>query len=501
MEVRDLTRVLIAGLLPGPNRELPDLLREAGFTVDKALSGEEALRMMKEHDCCALVIAADTDDISPQSLLKSISRRFPVIKAAVLLPRRLPDSGPDDPYLDFSGRSNRKILEAIRGLKNRRPEQPRRTSLVGRSDAMERIRHTIDQIAATSMTVLITGESGTGKDVVARLLHEKSDRNGRPFIAVNCAALPEGVLESELFGHEKGAFTGATARRQGRFELANTGTLFMDEIGDMPIQTQAKLLRILEEKRFLRVGGTKNVVIDVRLIAATNSDLETAVFEGRFRKDLFYRINVIQVHIPPLRDRREDIPELVAMFVGDICSQQEMEPIHFTPEAMEHLSSYHWPGNVRQLRNLVEKTSILESGRTIDLALASRLLGERFARDRNLPVPAAVDSRKAEHELLYQTLLAVRQDIRELKDRISGGTGLAASFGGGEEHRYGADAQIVELDEQDETPGGRAAADYEREAIRQALKESGGNRRRAAEILKIGERTLYRKIKKFKLEQ
>ena len=488
-------KILIIGQIGSDQAELPELLTNAGFRVHRVDSGEEALRYLRGERGCGLALVGETTDISAKALLQGLSRRFPDTRVALLLPAP-PEESIRERFLDLSGRPNRRVLEVIEGLLASRPcEGELRPRLIGRSESMERVRQTVEQVASTNMTVLITGESGTGKDVVARLLHDRSRRRAKPFVAVNCAALPEGVLESELFGHEKGAFTGATARRQGRFELADGGTLFLDEIADMPIQTQAKLLRVLEEKRFLRVGGVRDVVVDVRLAAATNADLEAAVMEGRFRRDLFYRLNVIQIHLPPLRERREDIPDLVAAFVGDVCDEQNLEPIRFTREAMQVLTSFHWPGNVRQLRNLVEKIAILERGGTIDESRVSHFLGERFTRSQNLPVPTTRDREQAERELLYQTLLAIRGDLAEMKEMLrsrGGVTGDAAARSG----NYPTDAEVVELDESPERDRGRTAADFELEAIRRALKESGGNRRRAAEILQIGERTLYRKLRK-----
>jgi len=494
--------VFVAGRIPERNRDLPAAFRKAGFEVAEFASGEETLRALKADRNCALVVVGMPEEIAPRVLLRGLARRFPGIRAALLLPEPDRTSLVGDEFLNLSGRSTGEVIDAVRGLlAEKRPPEPE-LRLIGRGREMERIRRTIDQVAPTSMTILITGESGTGKDVAARLVHEKSRRRENPFVAVNCAALPEGVLESELFGHEKGAFTGATSRREGRFELAHKGTLFLDEIADMPIQTQAKLLRVLEEKRFLRVGGVRDVVVDVRLLAATNADLEAAVQAGRFREDLFYRLNVIQLHLPPLRERREDIPDLVQTFAAEAGADHGIEPVRFTRDALQALAEYHWPGNIRQLKNLVEKLTILEHGETIDADEAARFLGERFSRSRHLPVPLPDAATRTERELILQNLVALRRELAELREmlvRACGGRVPSASYRPSREGPFGPETEVVELEETAEPRATRTAADHEKEAIRKALAESGGNRRRAAEILEIGERTLYRKIKKYGL--
>src|SRR5690349_14041667 len=234
-----------------------------------------------------------------------------------------------------------------------------RTGISGESAAIQEVLVKIEQMAPVSSTVLIQGESGTGKELVAKAIHDLSPRRGRPFIAVNCAALPETLLESELFGHEKGAFTGAAERRLGRFELADTGTIFLDEIGEIPPSTQVKLLRVLEEREFMRVGGTSPISVNVRVITATNQPMREQVEQGSFRSDLFYRLNVLRIHLPPLRDRREDIPILVRHFIKDYSKQHDRAFHGISADALERLVNAPWPGNVRQLRNLVESMVVL----------------------------------------------------------------------------------------------------------------------------------------------
>ena len=256
------------------------------------------------------------------------------------------------------------VVETARRLLERRGLQ-QRTGIIGESPAIQEVLVKIEQMAPSSSTVLVQGESGTGKELVAKGIHDLSPRRGRPFIAVNCAALPETLLESELFGHEKGAFTGAAERRLGRFELADTGTIFLDEIGEIPPATQVKLLRVLESRTFFRVGGTQPIKVDVRVIAATNRALREAVAIGDFRDDLYYRLNVLNIYLAPLRERREDIPILVRRFIREFATAQDRTFRGITPEAMQRLVSAPWPGNVRQLRNLIESMVVLAPGTEI----------------------------------------------------------------------------------------------------------------------------------------
>jgi two-component system nitrogen regulation response regulator NtrX len=246
--------------------------------------------------------------------------------------------------------------------------------LVGDSEAMQRVRAEIAAAGPTNASVLIDGENGSGKEIVAREVHRRSRRASRLFVAVNCAAIPDELIESELFGHEKGAFTGAAGRRRGRFEMADGGTLFLDEVGDMSPRTQAKILRVLEERQFERIGGGEKVRADVRIIAATNRNLPKEVEAGRFRDDLYFRLNVFPIHVPALRSRKEDIPPIAEHFVGEICAEQGKERKDFTPGAMERLLAHHWPGNVRELRNVVERLVILSMGPSIGEETVQRVL-------------------------------------------------------------------------------------------------------------------------------
>ncbi|RMG90358.1 MAG: sigma-54-dependent Fis family transcriptional regulator, partial [Candidatus Dadabacteria bacterium] len=250
----------------------------------------------------------------------------------------------------------RRLSEENRYWRERWGRSP---DLIGESPAVRELKEQIRVVGPTRASVLITGENGTGKELVARAVHRASRRRDGPFVEVNCAAIPEDLIESELFGHEKGAFTGATARRRGKFDLADGGTLFLDEIGDMSLKTQAKILRVIQEMRFERVGGTKTHEVDVRIIAATNKDLEEEIREGRFREDLYYRLNVVPIHVPPLRERTEDIPLLFRHFVEEYCREENREPVEVDEAVFAVLQAYPWPGNVRELKNVAERMVIL----------------------------------------------------------------------------------------------------------------------------------------------
>src|SRR6185436_10863391 len=298
------------------------------------------------------------------------------------------------------------------------------TGLIGESDALREVMVQVEQMAPVSSTVLIEGESGTGKELVARAIHMLSPRKNKPFIGVNVGALPETLLESELFGHEKGAFTGAAERRLGRFELADTGSLFLDEIGEIPGYTQVKLLRVLEEREFMRVGGVQPLQVNVRVIAATNQPLRELVDEGRFRADLFYRLNVLRIYLPPLRERREDIPLLVRRFIQDYSAQHD-RPFHgISAEAMQLLVAYPWPGNVRELRNLIESMVVLAPGREITAADIPREIREGGS-SRYLPVhvgPVLRGSMQAdgrEMEFIVRSLVELKLQIEELRSRVN----------------------------------------------------------------------------------
>jgi DNA-binding NtrC family response regulator len=396
------------------------------------------------------------------------------------------------------------VVETARRLLERRGLQ-QRTGIIGESPAIQEVLVKIEQMAPSSSTVLVQGESGTGKELVAKGIHDLSPRRGRPFIAVNCAALPETLLESELFGHEKGAFTGAAERRLGRFELADTGTIFLDEIGEITPATQVKLLRVLESRTFFRVGGTQPIKVDVRVIAATNRALREAVAIGDFRDDLYYRLNVLNIYLAPLRERREDIPILVRRFIREFATAQDRTFRGITPEAMQRLVSAPWPGNVRQLRNLIESMVVLAPGTEIR---ASDIPADVMDGPGTfLPVRVhqqVMGGGAGGHELefILRSLVDLKLQVEELRRRLDDGPQRVQVI---ELTDHGAVADIMPEGERDgDQPviyrSGMTMAEVEKAAIEAALREYRGNRRRAAEVLGIGERTLYRKIKSYHLE-
>ncbi len=405
---------------------------------------------------------------------------------------------------------------AVKRLAERRRLQ-RETGLIGESEALREVLVKIEQMAPVSSTVLIEGESGTGKELVARALHHLSARRTKPFIAVNVGALPETLLESELFGHEKGAFTGAAERRIGRFELADTGTLFLDEIGEIPSSTQVKLLRALEEREFLRLGGAQPIRVNVRVLAATNRPLRQHVEDGSFRTDLFYRLNVLSIHLPPLRERPEDVPHLVRKFITDYSAEHD-RPFHgISADAMRLLMDYPWPGNVRELRNLVESMVVLSHGREVGSDDLPRQIREGGSA-RWLPVPVGPVARAQEVaqsggrelEFILRSLLELRLQVEDLRRRIEepreGFIGEVWANAPAPSGRSPVVGSIVARDAEPPPnvvvvePGTRMA-EIERRVIEAALKECRGNRRRAAEMLGIGERTLYRKIKEYRVPE
>jgi transcriptional regulator with PAS, ATPase and Fis domain len=293
--------------------------------------------------------------------------------------------------------------------------------MVGNSQVMRQIYTTIEQVASSAVSVLITGESGTGKEVVAQTIHQLSPRASRPFVAINCSAIPESLMESELFGHERGAFTGAIAKREGCFELANTGTLFLDEIAEMPVMLQAKLLRVLEERKVRRLGSAKEVPIDVRVLAATNKDPHDAVRNGEFREDLLYRLNVIHIKLPPLRERREDIPLLTEFIVKDLSNRHDRPTKLVSSEVLEIFSRYPWPGNVRELRNVVEHAVIVcDSQRIEKQHLSPQMFDGRSLKNEDsitMPVPISLD--EAERQLILKTLIKTNNNKTRAADLLN----------------------------------------------------------------------------------
>ncbi|HJU66752.1 MAG TPA: sigma-54 dependent transcriptional regulator [Gemmatimonadaceae bacterium] len=392
------------------------------------------------------------------------------------------------------------------------------TGLSGESDAIREVLVKIEQMAPVSSTVLIEGESGTGKELVARAIHQLSPRRAKPFIPVNIGALPETLLESELFGHEKGAFTGAAERRLGRFELAHTGTLFLDEVGEAPAPTQVKLLRALEEREIMRLGGVSPIRVDVRVVAATNRPLHDHVEEGSFRADLYYRLNVLHIYLPPLRGRPEDIPLLVRKFVREFSEAHGREFKGISAEAMQLLAGYSWPGNVRELRNLVESMVVLSPGREIGAEDIPRELRNGGA-PRLLPVHVGPVLRASEGvtgrelEFIVRSMVELKLQVEELRRRLDevrqpDGQWIGEIQGSSQIAVRSPQSAVASIEPPETSTSevitiapGMTMEEIEKAAIRQALAASRGNRRKAAEMLAIGERTLYRKLREYNVPE
>ncbi len=431
-----------------------DALSELGHPVAAAHTPSEAMLLAREREFDLLLVAEALRGRKIEEFVRDIRRIRPHLPIVLLVaPERAREAvalfrhGVEDYLLrppaaiEMRARLGR-ILEKheldthVSFLRGEMLKQGRRRELVAGSPAMHAVVRRIAQIAPMKSTVLILGESGAGKELVARAVHFGSPRRDHPFVALNCAAIPEALIESELFGHEKGAFTGAIARAPGKFELAHRGTLFLDEIAEMRRDTQVKLLRVLEEREFMRVGGGQSIRVDVRVIAATNANLEALVREGRFRRDLYFRLKVITIPVPPLRERAEDIPELARLFLDEICRVNNIPPRRLSEEALEGFRRHSWPGNVRELKNVLE---------SVVVGTVSPVIG--------------------------------------IED-------LPPAFG--EAHRQGGPALPP-------VRAGATLQEMEREHIRQSLAANGGNRTHTARVLAIGVRTLQRKIREYGL--
>jgi len=425
-----------------------------------------------------------------------------------------------------------------------------RYGIIGSDPMLDQAIDTAVQVAPINLSVLIIGESGSGKEVFSRIIHEYSIRKNGPCIAVNCGGIPEGTIDSELFGHEKGAFTGATSDRKGYFEMADKGTIFLDEIGELPLSTQAKLLRVLEKGEYMKVGSSVIKKTDVRIVAATNVDLERAISQGRFREDLFYRLNGIMLRIPPLRHRKQDIPALFHKFTSDFADANKIDPVLLTDGAKELLMAYEWPGNIRQLKNVAEQVTVLKVNRNVDEKELERFIPHREFETSIMPANGATEqhSYSNEREILYKILFDMRNDVTDLKklvmELINGNSSAHVSqenaqlikrlyqtedgdfldsqvpglsrhhsqpshseyhFETSPSHSRNTDiseSHITDLDselvQQDETT--YSITDNEKDLIRRALEKYNGNRRRASQELGISERTLYRKIHDYEID-
>jgi two-component system response regulator FlrC len=455
--VTNVARILLADDEPGIREFLSDVLTDDGHEVVQAADGEQAARLLDGQRFDLLVTDLKMPRLGGMELLRKVRAEQPEVEVIVLTAHGTVDTavaamklGAFDYLQKPIGSPEELSLLVSRALERRSlldarersapivpPIEPR----LGYGDpAMQKVVEAIEKVAPTQATVLLLGESGTGKEVAARAIHELSERRDRPFMAVNCAALAETLLESELFGHEKGAFTGASERRRGRIELAEGGTFFLDEVAELKPELQAKLLRVLQERKFERVGGSRSIDADVRWIAATNRDLRAMMDEGRFREDLYHRLAVFPIRLPPLRERPGDILPLARTLLTRIARELGRKPLTLSPDAEKKLVSSRWPGNVRELANALERATILADG--------TRIEAEHIWIEAVASPPSAASSADRSSSM---------NDIKSL-------------------------------------------ADLERDAIERTLRAVGGNRRRAAEILGIGERTLYDKLKRYGLE-
>ncbi|HXZ35068.1 MAG TPA: sigma-54 dependent transcriptional regulator [Thermodesulfobacteriota bacterium] len=414
-------------------------------------SGLEVLREIKEKDPKALVILMTAFGTTETAIEAMKYGAFDYILKPFDIPQM---RGLVERALEVS-----RMMKKIVSLPDREKDEAAEETLVGSSSAMQQTYKMIGQVAPTEVTVLLRGESGTGKEMVARAIYHHSRRGDRTFLPVNCAAIPETLLESELFGHEKGAFTGALTRRIGKFEQCHGGTLFLDEIGDMTPATQAKILRVLQDRQFERLSGSERITVDVRVIVATNKDLEKAIREGSFRQDLYYRLKVVTLHLPPLRDRKEDIPELVRYFLQRFRADINREVGDISPRALERLMRYHWPGNVRELENTVKRALVMAKGHT--------LLAEDFLLEG---VDAGMGP--AEHLDLEERLQKLMEPVFK---------------------------ELLEVSRRN--PGADLMSELEKILIKRALQETKGNQVQAAILLGISRNTLRSKIERYRIRK
>jgi transcriptional regulator with PAS, ATPase and Fis domain len=417
-------------------------------------------------------------------------------------------------------------MDNLQGIKQR-------FGIIGISQGLNRALEKALRVSSTDISVLVTGESGVGKENIPKIIHQNSHRKHAKYIAVNCGAIPEGTIDSELFGHEKGAFTGATTARSGYFEVADGGTIFLDEVGELPLSTQVRLLRVLETGEFLKVGSSKTQTTNVRIVAATNVNMRDAIQKNKFREDLYYRLSTVEIHLPPLRNRKEDIPLLFRKFAADFAQKYRMPTLRLDEQAQELLVQYNWNGNIRQLRNVAEQISVLEQDRLLS---ANRL--RPYLPNMGAQLPALVDNKKeqsdfaSEREILYKVLFDMKSDLNDLKKLTlelmnqdiskEEKEGLIQKIYGNDtidnkeeniltvvnpKHELQNDTPIIEPQdnysyaETIEAEEPLSLLEKEIEMIKKALERSNGKRKLAAEELGISERTLYRKIKQYDLNE
>lgn len=475
-----LNRILVADDEESMRWVLSKALRKKGFTVDLARDGEEALRLVQSNEYDLAILDIKMPGFTGLELLDKVRELkhdlLMVIMTAEASMKNAVEAMKRGAYDYITKPFDLDVIDAIIEKVNRareitsqmtilREELKERYHLektvIGNSPAMREVYKTIGKVAPSDVTVLVQGESGTGKELIARAIHFNSKRIGKPFIALNCAAIPKELLESELFGFEKGAFTGAIERKLGKFEQANGGTIFLDEIGDMPLDLQAKILRVLQEKEVTRTGGSQNIAVDVRIVAATNQNLEELVRKKQFREDLFYRLNVVPIQLVPLRERKEDVPLLVAYFLQNACAELEVSPKKCSPEAMALLTTHNWPGNVRELENTIKRAVILSSDPLLITSdfpgLCSRQAGGEAPAADDLSLEALVD-------------MKLRASLTKLDKMESG--------------------DIYNL----------VLKQVERPLIRFVLEKTRGNQVKGAEILGINRNTLRKKIQELGIE-
>ncbi len=486
----DSPRILVADDEPNLRRVLAAILSREGYKVSQAADGAEALETLNE-DVDVVITDLKMPRVDGMQVLKTVSADYPAVPVIMITAFGSIDNAVaavkagafDFIEKPFEQEQIRQIVEkAVKQANaNRRAPALRadhesttgRYGLIGGSEPMRAVFEIIDKVADTPSTVLVTGESGTGKELVAKALHENSGRVGKPFIKINCAAIPKNLMESELFGYEKGAFTGATSAKPGRFELADQGTLFLDEIGEIPVEMQVKLLRAIQESEFERVGGIKTLKVNVRLITATNRDLEKQVESGAFRDDLYYRLNVVPLRIPPLRERKNDIPLLVEHILGKFRERLKKEVEAISKEALAVLCEHAWPGNIRELENVLERTILFCNNTEIGL---SDLPEELRAKCKdNAEAPSAADA-----------------------DATSSQT--AKPDAAGEDGAPAAGSAVLEAGKTSLKDAVRAETNrVEKEMIAQALDKTTGNVTKAAKLLKISRKSLQTKMKDFGL--
>lgn len=467
------TRVLVVDDEESQRTALAGMIRVWGYTVETAADGQEALDKLADFPAHVMITDLNMPRLNGEELLRQLHNGRTTLggeppqaivltahgslEAAVSMVHELgafwfidkPVQTQALRLLVERAAAQRRLAAHAENLERELSYRGVLGNLVGRSPAMQHVFSLIQQVAPSKAAILITGESGTGKELAARAVHQLSPRSAAPFVAINCAALPDTLMESELFGHERGAFTGAVDRRAGCFELAQHGTVLLDEIGDMQIATQAKLLRVLEDQRVRRLGGKGEIQLDVRVIASTNAPLEAAIREGKFREDLFYRLNVFPIPLPPLRDRKEDIPVLVEALLADMNRKHGTRVTDVSPEVIARFRNYEWPGNIRELRNMMERAAILAGEGTVQLShLPGGVGNSHVNRSANEPSPAAT------------AMPSVSADSLQI-------------------------------------PVGSTIEQAERALIQMTLEHTANNRTRAAEILGISQKTLFNKLKEY----